>query len=95
MVGFHQFQQAPADLFGIVGKGYVHGSGISRDARPMALEGEQHAIGHPQGAENSPPGEQTYLAGSQYRIGCVADAVIVKDKTVEHPTILSRGYCQL
>jgi hypothetical protein len=55
----------------------------------MALESKRHAIGHPQGAENSPPGEQTHLARSQHRLGSSANTVIVKNKTVEHHTILS------
>ena len=57
----------------------------------MAFEREQHAVGHPQGAENSPPREQTDLAGSEGQIGSFANAVIVKNKTVKHHTILSRG----
>ena len=56
-VGFHQLQQPPVDSLGIVRKGHVHGGGVPRDPRPVAFEGEQDAIGHPQGAENSPPGE--------------------------------------
>jgi hypothetical protein len=57
----------------------------------MAFEGEEHAIGHSQGAENSPPGEQTHLAGGKHGFGGFMNAVVVKDETVEHATILSRG----
>ena len=50
----------------------------------MAFEGEQDAIGHPQSAEDPPSGKQPDLARSEDRVGNFADAVIVKNKTVEH-----------
>jgi hypothetical protein len=56
----------------------------------VALEGEEDAIGHAQGAEDAPPGKQAGLARREHRLGNFADDAVVKNVTMKHVPILAR-----
>ena len=90
LVGLHQFEQFPPHFFGIVRNGDVECRGVPLDARPVALEREKHAVGHAQGGEDAPSGEQAGLARREHRLGRFADVAVVKDVTMKHVPILPR-----
>ena len=66
--------------------------GIALHARPVAVPGEQNAIGDTQGAEDAPTGEQAYLSGSQGKVGGFLNLVVVENELVQHPLILACGH---
>ena len=72
-VGLDQFQQLARTCFGILRQRDVQRGGIALDAGPMALEGEQDAIGHAQRAEHSPARKQAHLAGREAQFGRFAE----------------------
>jgi hypothetical protein len=57
----------------------------------MALEGEEHSFGDAQGAEHAPSAEQPDLPGRQVSFGGLANVVVMKNVTMNHEAILSRG----
>ena len=66
-IGLDQFEQLAVHLFGIGGQRHVKRRGVALDARPVAVPGEEHAIGDPQGGEDAPSGEQAHLRGRERR----------------------------
>jgi len=57
----------------------------------MAFESEEHALGHAQRAENAPARQQADLPRGQCFGRGFLNAIVVKDKPVQHVPILSRG----
>ena len=84
VVGFNQLEQLAADILGPGGQGDVESGGVAGDAGPVAVEGEQNAIGNADGGEDPPTGEQADLAGRKAGFGGFANAVVVKYETVQH-----------
>ena len=65
--------------------------GIAADPRPMPLKGEGNSVHDADGCKYTPPGKQTDLPRRQHMLGSWADAVIVKNKMVQHEAILTYG----
>jgi len=57
----------------------------------VAFESEKHAFGHAQGTENAPARQQADLPRSQRFGRGFLNAIVVKNKPVQHASILSRG----
>jgi hypothetical protein len=55
----------------------------------VPFESEGDPACDPQGAENSPPREQTDLPGGKRKLAGFADVLVVKNETVDHEVILS------
>ena len=91
VVGFHQFEQPAAQRLGSFGAAAREQRGVALDAGPVALEGEEHPIGNAQRAENAPARQQADLPRRQRFGRCFLNAIVVKNKPVQHVPILSRG----
>ncbi len=94
VVGFNQLKQLAVDSLWRDGERDVESGGVAGDAGPVAVEGEEDAIGDADGGEDAPAGEEADLAGRKAGFGGFANAVIVKYETVQHEDYFSASCFQ-
>ena len=65
----------------------MHTRGVAHHARPVALEGEEDAVGNAEGGEDPPTVEDADLAGGEKAIRGVAQLVIIEQGAMHDPIV--------
>jgi hypothetical protein len=78
VVGGDEAEEVVVDRFRGGGHGDVHALGVAEHALPVALVGEQDAVGDVEGGEDAPAVEQAGLAGGEEEVGGVAELFVVE-----------------
>src|SRR5580765_1264797 len=84
LIGFDEALEARFQPFRFGWEGNPYACGIAAHPLPVAIEGEHHAVVNPQGGENAPAREQSYLPWREAEVPRIADVVVMQQEAVHY-----------